>query len=146
MKINTAIQYGVRSLSDIAYHSEGSPVQLKDISERQDVPPKYIGQIFLKLKKGGIVKSVRGPTGGYFLTRRPDETTVGDVIRAIDGKSIQLVNCEADKQELKKSCERLQKCVVSEIWDEASKILMDYFESVTLEQLCERARKRGVGI
>ena len=143
MKINTAIQYGVRSLSDIAYHSEGSPVQLKDISERQDIPPKYIGQIFLKLKKGGIVKSARGRTGGYFLTRRPDETTVGDVIRAIDGKSIQLVNCEADRQEQRKSCERLQKCVVSEIWDEASKILMDYFESVTLEQLCERERKRA---
>jgi Rrf2 family transcriptional regulator, iron-sulfur cluster assembly transcription factor len=145
VKLNTQIQYGVRSLCDIAYHGMGNPVQVRSISERQGISPRYIEQIFLKLRKGGVVKSLRGPTGGYLLARRPEEITVGDVIRAVDGKSIQLVNCRG-KQGSKKSCERLKICAVSDIWGEASKILTDYFDSVTLNQICKEARGRGVGI
>lgn len=146
MKITTQIQYGVRSLCDIAYNSAGSPAQVRSISERQGISPRYIEQIFQKLKKGGIIKSLRGPAGGYFLTRRPEDITVGDVIRAVDGKSIQLVACKGDKRGPRRACERLEKCVVSDIWGEASKKLMDYFDSVSLDQICEEARERGVGI
>jgi Rrf2 family transcriptional regulator, iron-sulfur cluster assembly transcription factor len=89
---------------------------------------------------------VRGPAGGYFLARRPEEITVGDVIRAIDGMNIELVNCHGDKRESRKPCKRLEKCVTSDIWGEASRRLMDYFDSVTLHQICEEARERGVGI
>lgn len=146
MKINTSIQYGVRALCDIVYHGEGTLVHVRDISKRQDISPRYIEQIFQKLRKGGIVKSVRGPDGGYFLARRADEITVGDIIRAIDGKSIQLVNCRGDQRLSGKPCERLERCVVSDIWGGASKRLMDYFDSIRLKQICEEARKRGVGI
>ena len=145
MKLSTEIRYGVRSLCDIAYHSAGTPVQVRDISERQEISPRYIEQIFQKLKKGGIVKSVRGPTGGYFLTRRPERITLGDIIRAVDGKNIQLVDCKGGSRG-KQACGRLEKCVVSGVWDEASRILVDYFDSITLEQLCEIARERGTGI
>ena len=145
MKLNTQIQYGVRSLCDIAYHGMGSPVQVRSISERQGISLRYIEQIFLKLRKGGVVKSLRGPSGGYLLARRPEEITVGDIVRAVDGKSIQLVNCTG-KRGSRKPCERLEKCVVSDIWGEASKILNDYFDSVTLNRICEDARERGVEI
>ena len=119
-------------------------VQMKSISERQGISLKYIEQIFLKLKKGGLLKSVRGPAGGYFFARSPKKITVGDVIRAIDGKNIELVNCKGERG--RKPCDRLEKCVVSDIWGEASMVLMDYFDSITLHQICEEARKRGVGI
>jgi Rrf2 family transcriptional regulator, iron-sulfur cluster assembly transcription factor len=145
VKLTTEIQYGLRSLCDIVYHGAGTVVQVNSISERQDISPRYIEQIFQKLKKGGIVKSVRGPAGGYFLTRRPEKISVGDIIRAVEGKSICLVDCKGGERG-RKPCDRLEKCVVSGIWDEASKILVDYFESVTLKQICEEARERGVGI
>jgi Rrf2 family transcriptional regulator, iron-sulfur cluster assembly transcription factor len=146
VKISTQIRYGLRSLCDIAYNSAGSPAQVRCISERQGISPRYIEQIFQKLKKAGIIKSVRGPTGGYYLARRPEEITVGDVIRAVDGKNIQLVFCAGEKRGPKKACDRYGKCVVSDIWGEASNRLMDYFNSVTLNSICEEARVRGVGV
>ena len=146
MKLTAQIQYGVRSLCDIAYYSAGSPVNLKRISERQGISHPFIDQIFRNLAKVGMVRSLRGPGGGYFLARRPEEISIGDVIRAIDGKSIELVSCYGDKRESRKPCKRLEKCAVSDIWNEASKRLMDYFDSITLHQICEDARERGVGI
>jgi len=147
VKLSTQIRYGVRSLCDIEYNSAGTPVQVRSISERQGVSARYIEQIFQRLKKAGLLKSLRGPTGGYYLTRRPEEITIGDVIRAVDGRDIQLVFCTPEKRGPKrKVCEKYGKCVVSGVWSEASKILMDYFNSVTLAQICEEARQKGVGI
>jgi Rrf2 family transcriptional regulator, iron-sulfur cluster assembly transcription factor len=145
VKITTNIRYGVRALCDIAYHSTGSPVHVREISERQGISPRYIEQIFLKLGKRGVVKSLRGPAGGYLLARRPEEITVGDVIRAIEGESIQLVNCKS-RRGSRNACERLKKCVVSDIWAEGSRVLTNYFDSITLDQICEDARERGVEI
>jgi Rrf2 family transcriptional regulator, iron-sulfur cluster assembly transcription factor len=146
MKLKTEIRYGVRSLCDIAYHSTGTPVQAKDISERQGISLEYIMQIFYKLTESGIIKSVQGRNGGYFLARRPEEITVGDVIRAVDGKSIDLVEGHDKKRESGVPYDQLEKGAVSDIWDEASRRLMDYFDSITLKQICQEARGRGVGI
>jgi Rrf2 family protein len=115
------------------------------ISERQGISPRYIEQIFQKLKKAGIIKSVRGPTGGYYLSRRPEEITIGDVVRAVDGKNIQLVFCSGEKRG-PKACDRYGKCVVSDVWSEASHRLMDYFDSVTINNICEEARERGIPV
>jgi Rrf2 family transcriptional regulator, iron-sulfur cluster assembly transcription factor len=146
VKLSTQIRYGVRSLCDIAYNSAGSPAQVRCISERQGISPRYIEQIFQKLKRGGIIRSVRGPTGGYYLARRPEEISVGDVIRAVDGKDVNLVFCGPDKRGRKKACDRYGKCVVSDVWAEASKRLMDYFDSVTINNVCQEAKERGLGI
>jgi Rrf2 family transcriptional regulator, iron-sulfur cluster assembly transcription factor len=143
LKISTQIRYGVRALCDIAYHSAGSPTQVKAISERQGLPARYIEQIFQKLKRAGIIKSVRGPFGGYYLARAPEEIRVGDVIRAVEGKEIRLVFCEPEKKGSRKGCDRYDACVTRDIWDEASKILMNYFDSVTVDRLCKEARKKS---
>jgi Rrf2 family transcriptional regulator, iron-sulfur cluster assembly transcription factor len=146
MKLNSQIRYGVRALCDIVYYSAGSPAQVKDISSRQNISPRYIEQIFQKLKKGGILRSVRGPTGGYFLARKPEDISVGDVVRAIDGIDINLVFCGDQKKSKKKNCERYGKCVISDVWGEASKRLMDYFNSVTVNDVCRDAKKKGLDI
>ena len=80
MRLSTQSRYGVRAIFDIAYHSEGLETQVKDISRRQEISPRYLEQIFQKLKKGGIVGSKRGPSGGYFLNKKPEEITIGQIV------------------------------------------------------------------
>ena len=142
MKLSTKIRYGVRALCDMVTNATGNPAQIKDISKRQSISARYIEQIFQKLKKAGIIKSVRGRSGGYLLTQKPNEISVGDVIRAIDGKDIQLVTCFGKQKGTIKVCERFGECAASKIWEEASKRLMDYFNTVTLKNICDESIKK----
>jgi Rrf2 family transcriptional regulator, iron-sulfur cluster assembly transcription factor len=142
MKLSTQIRYGVRALCAIASSSEGNPMQVKVISEKEGLPARYIEQIFQKFKKAGIIKSARGPFGGYYLARKPEEVRVGDVIRAVDGKEIQLVFCTGVKKGSQEICERYGLCVSRDVWEEASRRLMDYFDSVTIDHLCMETKKR----
>ncbi len=142
MKISTQSRYGLRALFDIAYHSAGMSTQVKDISARQAISPRYIEQIFQKLKRAGIIKSIRGPSGGYYLARSPEEIRVGDVIRATEG-NIDLVFCVSAKKTAK-HCERSTQCVARDVWGEATRRLMEYLDSITLQDLCKQAQERGV--
>src|SRR4030066_974824 len=85
MRLSTQSRYGVRAIFDIAYHSEGLGTQVKDISRRQGISQRYLEQIFQKLKRAGIIGSKRGPKGGYFLVKKPEEITVGEIIRVTEG-------------------------------------------------------------
>jgi Rrf2 family protein len=143
MKISTQSRYGLRALFDIAYHSAGLSTQVKDISARQAISPRYIEQIFQKLKKAGIIQSVRGPSGGYYLARKLDEVSVGDVVRATEG-NIRLVHCAGLKKGPSAACDRMDQCVVRTVWSEASDRMMAYLDSVTLEDLCKQAQLMGV--
>ena len=143
MRLTTKSRYGVRAIFDIAYNSAGIPVKIKDISKRQEIPPRYLEQIFHKLKQSKIVKSVRGPGGGYVLTRDPNKITVGDIIRAIK-EQIYPVFCVANKNEYNKSCSRTEQCVTRQIWNEAGEKITEYFNSITIGDLCKRARNMGL--
>lgn len=146
MRISTKIRYGLRAICDLAYHISETPSQIKQISKRQEISARYLEQIFKKFKKAGIIKSVRGPFGGYLLAKEPHSITVGDIIRAIDGEDIHLVFCSALQKPSQKPCKRLGSCVVSEVWEGASKTLMDYFNNITVNQICHQTRERGEGI
>ncbi len=143
MKISTKSRYGLRAVFDIAYHSAGLSTQVKDISARQDISPRYIEQIFQKLKRAGIIKSIRGPAGGYYLAKKFDEISVGDVVRATEG-AIHLVHCTGSAKNGRKTCDRMEQCVVRDVWTEATDRLMTYLDSVTLQDLCKEAQSRGV--
>ena len=143
MRLTTKSRYGVRAIFDIAYNSAGMPVQIKDISKRQEIPPRYLEQIFHKLKQSKIVKSVRGPGGGYVLTSDPRKITVGDIIRAIK-EPIYPVLCVDDKNEYNKKCSRAEQCVTRQIWKEAGEKITEFFNSITIGDLCKRARNMGV--
>jgi len=142
MKLPTYIRYGVRALCDIVYNSGGMVTRVRSISERQNISQRYIEQIFQKLKKGGIVRSVRGPDGGYYLTRKPGDISIGDVIRAIDGQDIELVPCKGGGKRSRKACARYGKCVVSDVWAGATRVLADYFNSISLGEICAETRRR----
>ena len=142
MRLSTQSRYGVRAIFDIAYNSEGLETQVKDISRRQGISPRYLEQIFQKLKKAGIVGSKRGPSGGYFLNKKAEEITVGDIIRITEG-CIDPVLC-IDPEESSQPCDRLGECVTRLIWNEAGNRLKEYFDSVTVKDLCRMAQKMGV--
>lgn len=142
MKLSTKSRYGVRGIFDIAYHSEGLETQVKDISRRQGVSPRYIEQIFQKLKRAGIIGSKRGPSGGYFLNKRPEEITIGAIIRITEG-SIDPVLCVSD-EDSSKPCAKSGECVTQVVWNEAGNRLKEYFDSITVKDLCKIAKEKGL--
>jgi Rrf2 family protein len=136
-------RYGTRAIFDIVYHSAGLPVQIKDISKRQEIPIRYLGQIIHRLKKAKIVESVRGPSGGYVLARDPSEITVGDIFKAV-GEPTNLVFCVDPEAEDGDSCNREEQCVTRLIWEEAGRKVADCFNSITIADLCKKAEKLSV--
>ena len=142
MKLTTQSRYGVRAIFDIAYNSEGLETQVKDISRRQAISPRYLEQIFQKLKRAGIVGSKRGPSGGYFLSKKPENITVGEIVRITEG-GIDPVLC-LDPEDSAQPCDRLGECVTRLIWNEAGNRLKEYFDSVSIKDLCGMAQKMGL--
>lgn len=143
MKLSTKSRYGLRALFDMAYHSGTLPAQIKDISRRQAISPRYLEQIFQDLKKAGLLKSKRGPQGGYQLARKPHEITVREIVQAAEGE-MTLVDCIKEGRGRKKKCDFDNQCVTQKIWQEATRQLNNYLESVTLKDLCEEAKNMGV--
>jgi len=144
MKLSTKSRYGLRALFDIAYNSGTLPAQIQDISRRQDISPRYLEQIFQGLKRAGILKSKRGPQGGYFLTRNPEEITVKDIITATEGGMV-LVDCVATGKRRKKSaCTFEGRCDTQTVWEEATSRLNEYFNDLTLKTLCEEVQEMGL--
>ncbi len=143
MKLSTKSRYGVRALFDMAYHAGTLPAQIKDISRRQAISPRYLEQIFQDLKKAGLLKSKRGPQGGYQLAKKPQEITVRDIVMAAEG-AISLVECVNEGRPRRKKCEFDNQCVTQRVWLEATRHLQQYLSSVTLKDLCEDAKTMGL--
>lgn len=142
MRLSTKSRYGTRAIFDIAYHGGGQGVQIKDIARRQEISPRYLEQIFKKLRNAGIVVSKRGPLGGYSLAKSPEEIRVGDIIRVTEGgfDPVSCINWEKSG----KSCDRITECATRLIWKELGEKLEDFFDSVTIQDLCEKAKMLGV--
>src|SRR5690349_15572842 len=98
VKLSNKGRYGVRALFDIAFHNDGRPTQIREISEREMIPARFLEQIFQDLKKAGIIGAKRGPRGGYHLARPAAEITLGDVFRALEGPIV-VVPSEDDASE-----------------------------------------------
>jgi Rrf2 family protein len=143
MRLSTKSRYGVRALFDMAYHAGTLPAQIKDISRRQNISPRYLEQIFQDLKKAGLIKSRRGPQGGYQLARKPQEISVKDIIHATEGE-MALVNCVKQANGVGGKCEFDNQCITQLVWAEASRTLNEYLGTVTLKDLCDRGREMGL--
>ncbi len=143
MRLSTKSRYGVRALFDIAYNSGNLPAQIQDISRRQDISPRYLEQIFQSLKRAGILKSKRGPQGGYYLGRKPEEITLSEIVQATEGDTL-LVECTEDKKCKKGSCSFDGSCVSQVVWQDASAVLRQFLAGITLKTLCERGQAMGV--
>ena len=143
MRLSTKSRYGLRALFDMAFNAGNLPIQVKEISNRQDISPRYLEQIFQSFKKAGILKSKKGPQGGYFLAKSPEEITVRDIIEAAEGDAL-LVACSDKEKEHLIDCQFNGSCVTQTVWNEAGELLKDFFSGITLKTLCERGQKMGM--
>ena len=129
MKLNTRSRYAVMALADIASFDRQNPISLRDISLRQNISLVYLEQIFSKLKKNNIVKSVRGTNGGYVLTKNPEQIKLSNIFSAVDEK-VKTVQC---RRESKKGCNgKLTKCITHNLWDDLEIHINNFFEKKNL--------------
>ncbi len=135
MKLSTKGQYAVLALVDLAKHGNHGPVSLSDIAIRQDISQTYLEQLFGKLRRNGVVSSVRGPGGGYLLARPADEVCVADVIRAVD-EPIQTTRCASDSAI---GCTGSStRCLTHDLWDELARQINVFLASITLADVVDR--------
>ena len=135
MKLTTKGRYAVMAMADLAANQNGKPVSLTDISLRQNISLSYLEQLFSKLKNQKLVKSVRGPTGGYILEKNPKEIRISNIISAVD-EQVKTLNC---KRESKRGCNgKTVKCITHNLWDDLEKHINDFFEKVSLNDLIKQ--------
>ena len=139
MKLTTKGRYAVMALADIAAFDKKNPVSLRDISLRQNISLLYLEQIFFRLKRNNIVKSIRGTNGGYILAKNPDQIKLGTILLAVDEK-IKTVGCKKDS---KKGCNgKLTKCITHNLWDELELHINTFFEKKKLSDLLTESQNR----
>ena len=146
MRLSTKSRYGLRAMIDIAYSCGPEPVQIQDISRRQQISPRYLEQIFQNLKRAGLLKSKRGPQGGYALSRNADEITVLEILNATE-QDVLLVDCAGTtpkKRRRKTECPFEGQCVTQSVWAEANALLDTLFSGMTLQTLCQRSHDMGI--
>lgn len=137
MKLSTKGRYGLRALIDLALYSDKEAVSIQSISNRQNISDSYLEQLMRKLKKEGLVCSMRGAQGGYRLARPAKEISVGDVLRALEG-SIEAVSCGEGKNQ---HCQGEDLCVARYVWQEINKSIQETVDSIMLSQLVEESRR-----
>ena len=132
MKLTSKGRYAVMAMADLAKNNVKEPTSLAEISLRQGISIAYLEQLFLKLRKNNLVQSVRGPLGGYFLSKNPEEIKLLSIIRAVDEK-VKTVKC---RKESKKGCNgKSIKCITHNLWDDLETHINKFFEDNTLNDV-----------
>lgn len=135
MKISTKGRYALRTMVDMAQHSGGGLVTLKDVSARQHISQKYLEQIVTVLSKAGMVRGVRGPQGGYRLAREPRDYSLAEILELVEG-SLAPVEC---LEESPNQCQECASCPTVDMWAGLYKVVTDYLGGITLQDLMDRA-------
>ena len=137
MRLTTKGRYAVTAMLDLAIHAQDGPVSLNDISGRQGISLSYLEQLFAKLRRGGLVASVRGPGGGYRLSRGSDEINVADVVDAVN-ESMDATRCNR-----RGDCQDGEECLTHHLWLDLSDQIHAFLHGITLAQLIQRKEIRS---
>jgi len=141
MKLTSKGRYAVMALADMAGFDRKKPISLRDISLRQNISLVFLEQIFSKLKKDNIVKSIRGANGGYILSSNPDQIKLSSIFSAVD-EHVKTVQC---KKESKKGCNgKFAKCITHYLWDELEIYINDFFDKKNLGDLLKSNLERRI--
>ena len=130
MKISTRGRYALNIMIDLAMHDNGIFISLKDIANRQGISNKYLEQIIAMLNKEGYLKTARGNNGGYKLAKKPEEYSIGDILRATEG-DLAPIYCLTEEGE----CERKEECITFSFWKGLDEVINEYVDSKTLADL-----------
>ncbi|MGF7160187.1 Rrf2 family iron-sulfur cluster assembly transcriptional regulator [Rhodoligotrophos appendicifer] len=134
MKLSTRGRYGVMAMADIATHSHGAAVTLAEIADRQGISQAYLEQLFVKLRRGGLVDSARGPGGGYRLARTADDIRVADIIIAVD-EPLKVTRCESGSPI---GCVGGSRCQTHDLWEELGRHIHVFLASVSLADVINK--------
>lgn len=132
MRLTTKGRYAVTAMLDLALHSHQGPVSLSEISSRQHISLSYLEQLFAKLRRRGLVKSIRGPGGGYCLDLPTENTFVADIIDAVD-ESVDATNCSGEA-----NCQEGEVCLTHHLWSDLSDQIHTFLSGISLASLVER--------
>ncbi len=138
MRITTKGRYGLRAVINLARTNHNRPVSIGSIAAEENVSSEFLEQIFFKLKKAGLIRSVRGPGGGFILNRGPDEISVHDILQAV-GETRGLTPCTLRRKTL---CDRPEPCSAHDIWTGLQKTMEDYLTKVTLKDILAKNGNR----
>ncbi|MDI3540675.1 HTH-type transcriptional regulator CymR [Koleobacter methoxysyntrophicus] len=139
MKLSTKGRYGVRAMFDLAQHYGQGPIPLNSIAQRQNISEPYLEHLISSLRKGGLVRSIRGAQGGYMLAKKPSDITVGDIIRILEGP-LAPTECVAEGEHAVQ-CENANNCITRGVWEKVRNGLKEVMDSITLQDMCDKAAK-----
>lgn len=143
MKLSTKGRYGLRAVIDLALHSEEEAASISSIAERQALSESYLEQLMGKLRKAGLIRSIRGAQGGYQLSRPPEEISVGDILRALEG-DLNPVDCSAIRGD-GEGCTGQDACVTKYVWKKISDSINQAVDEIMLSTLIEESRALAQG-
>ena len=129
MKLTTKSRYAVTAMLDIASHNTGSPISLPEISHRQNISLSYLEQLFSRLKKSGLVDSIKGPGGGYMLSKDANEIVISEVIHAVD-EDLETTACNG-----KSNCHNNHQCISHNLWQDLGTEINNFLSDITLKQV-----------
>ena len=138
MKLSTRGRYGTRMMLDLGLHRGEGPVQIGEIAKSLVISVKYLEQLIIPLKKADFITSVRGPKGGHMLSVSPEDVTVGDIVKVLEG-GIDLTDCVQNPE----ICPRSGTCVTRDIWTMASEAMYDKLNSITLANMIEMSKAKS---
>ncbi|MBR6101751.1 MAG: Rrf2 family transcriptional regulator [Ruminococcus sp.] len=139
MKISTKGRYALRMMIDLGEHQGDGYIALKDIAERQNISKKYLEQIVPVFTRSDLLRTNRGFQGGYRLSRRPDQYTVGEILRLTEGSLVPVTCLEHEPIE----CDRAETCVTLPMWRGLAKVINEYLDSITLQDLLDNGSDGG---
>ncbi|MFH2093740.1 MAG: Rrf2 family transcriptional regulator [Pseudomonadota bacterium] len=134
MRLTTKSRYGTRLILDISVYGKDKPVPLSDVSRRQNISIKYLEQLSGKLKRAGIIESHRGPLGGHMLAKKPEDITIGEIVRILE-ESTAITDCAEQEKQICGVCNRAGDCLSRWVWLEASKAMFDRLDKISISLL-----------
>ena len=140
MRLTTKGRFAVTAMMDLAIQNRAGPVTLAEISQRQKISLSYLEQLFAKLRRRGLVDSVRGPGGGYRLAKDMAQVSVADIILAVD-EPIDATQCGG-----RENCQDDKKCITHDLWAKLNKHILDYLGGVTLRQLVDTQKAKATDV
>jgi len=142
MKVSRKTRYALRAMLELAAHYKEGTLSAKSVSQKQDIPFQYLEQIFNRLKRAGLIKTIRGPQGGYTLSRPPSKINVRDVVVPLEDNNV-LVECLTEGK--RENCSRSGSCDAQVFWKTLDSVIKKVFNSFTLAELCKNTRKDKKG-
>ena len=138
MKLTSKGRYAVTAMLDLAFHTQTGPVTLSEISKRQDISLSYLEQLFTRLRKQELVRSTRGPGGGYSLNRPAEQLAVAEIVAAVD-ETVDTTRCSGAS-----NCHDGHQCLAHELWDDLSQQIFGFLNNITLQDLMQDSSIRDV--